>query len=647
MCGITGFLTNDGVNREVHESTLQRMTDALRHRGPDAQGSWHSADGFVHLGHRRLSIVDLTSTGAQPMCTTDARFTLVFNGEIYNFMELRVELQHEGYIFNGTSDTEVLLAAIACWGPAKTLPRLNGMFAFAAWDARDRELWLARDRFGEKPLYYGFHNEVFLFGSELKAIRQHPSFAAEISSSGLASLLNMGYVNSQECIYKNVHKLPPAHVLCVAEPFTGAEPEPFWQPYEFFAGRVDARPQKFSGEPGELERLLLHAVGQRMVADVPLGAFLSGGIDSSTVVAMMQAQSTRPVKTFTIGFWEAGYNEAEDAARVARHLRTEHHEFYLSSRDCVDTIIRLPDIYDEPFGDSSQIPTTLVSEFTRRHVTVALSGDGGDEFFGGYNRYYWTKRLWRRIGRLPSGIRLLGGEFISSVNPQIWETCVDAFNRVLPRRYRVRGGGDKMHKLGRILGATSVDGVYRELVSNRQWAASIAPQYCSARDVFEKWSNVAEPLSDIERMMLLDQMTYMTDDILCKVDRASMATGLEVRVPFLDTLVTNYAWSMPMDLKVHHGVGKWPLRQILKKYVPEKLFERPKMGFGVPIGEWLRGPLRDWAEDLLSARSLAEAFWFDAKAARGAWTAHLSGRRNLSSQLWPLLMFLAWRRKWM
>jgi len=647
MCGITGFL-NDGTLRRVEARVvLQQMTDAIRHRGPDAEGLWQSAEGTVNLGHRRLSIIDLSPTGAQPMLSSDGRFVLIFNGEIYNFPELRAELEATGCCFRGTSDTEVLLQGIAQWGVKSMLPRLNGMFAFALWDAGERKLTLARDRFGEKPLYYAWHNGVLLFGSELKALMQHPAFRREIEPSGLARLVSFGYIGTPQSIFAGVKKLRGG---CYLESTPGNEPgEPlvYWDPQEMLAKRGRISPGiSDEGLVDQLDVLLRQAVKQRMVADVPLGAFLSGGIDSSTVVALMQAQSTRPVKTFTIGFWESDYNEAKDAAKVARHLKTEHHEFYLSSSECIETIMRLPEIYDEPFADSSQIPTTLVSEFTRRHVTVALSGDAGDEFFGGYNRYFWSQRLWSRFRRVPMRMRMLGRDLIKSVSPYIWERVVGLGNHAVPKRYRVRGGGDKMHKLARILDAKTLDALYLELVSNPQWASSALSHPEALHSPFTNWEDTTVALGNVESMMFLDQMTYMTDDILCKVDRASMSTGLEARVPFLDNQLTEFAWSLPLEFKIRGGMGKWPLRQVLKRYVPEELFERPKMGFGIPIGGWLRGPLRDWAEDLLSEANLEDGGWLNAKVVRDNWAEHLSGRRNLVHQLWSILMFLSWKRKW-
>jgi len=648
MCGITGFLNDGTLRKDDAHAVLQRMTDAIRHRGPDADGLWQSDDGVVNLGHRRLSILDLSPTGAQPMVSAEGRYVISFNGEIYNFPELRAELEAAGQGFRGTSDTEVLLQGIRQWGVTAILPRLNGMFAFALWDTRDRKLTLARDRFGEKPLYYAWHNGVLLFGSELKALMQHPGFRREIDPSGLARLVSFGYIGTPQSIFIGVNKLRGG---CYLELKPGKEPGTplaYWDPKEMLAARGGLSAGLDDKElVDRLDAMLRQAVKKRMVADVPLGAFLSGGIDSSTVVALMQSQSSRPVKTFTIGFWESDYSEAKDAAKVARHLQTEHHEIYLSSSECIDTIQRLPEIYDEPFADSSQIPTTLVSEFTRHHVTVALSGDAGDEFFGGYNRYFWSQRLWSRFRLFPLVARTLGRDMISAVEPQIWERIVSFGNNFVPKRLRVRGGGDKMHKISRILEAKNLDSLYLELVSNPQWAGRALSHPGALHSPFTHWEDTAKPLGDIERMMFLDQMTYMTDDILCKVDRASMAAGLEARVPFLDNKLTEFAWSLPLEFKIRGGVGKWPLRQVLKRYVPKELFERPKMGFGIPVGDWLRGPLRDWAEDLLSESNLADGCWLNAKAVRDNWAEHLSGRRNLVHQLWSILMFLAWKRRWL
>jgi len=647
MCGITGFLNDGTLRKEDARAVLQRMTDAIRHRKPDADGLWQSDDGVVNLGHRRLSILDLSPTGAQPMVSAEGRYVISFNGEIYNFPELRAELEAAGQGFRGTSDTEVLLQGIRQWGVTAILPRLNGMFAFALWDTRDRKLTLARDRFGEKPLYYAWHDGVLLFGSELKALAEHPAFRREINTAALAQLLRFNYVPWPDCIFKNAWKMGPGHVVCIKPGQVPPEPTPFWSLSTMVGQRqlqtVDAR------DPALIDQLdvtMKRAVLDRMVSDVPLGAFLSGGIDSSTIVALMQAQSARPIKTFTIGFWEAPFNEADDAAQVARHLGTEHHELYLSNRECTDVIATLPRIYDEPFADSSQIPTALVSRFTRKHVTVALSGDAGDEMFGGYNRYVWTARVWPRLARMPRGFRQRLALGIHSFSPAYWEKWFALGNAIVPSRFRVRGGGEKLHKLAQAMGASSVDELYKGFVSQWQNPSEVLVQGTEPLFLSRHIEQIPASIDYIERMMYLDSVTYLPSDILCKVDRASMASGLETRIPFLDNNVVELAWNMPLDVKIHRGVSKWPLRQLLGRYVPEELFSRPKMGFGIPIDSWLRGPLRGWAEEMLDERRLSESGYFNVSVVRHRWSEHLAGRRNHQHLLWIVMMFEAWRREW-
>lgn len=647
MCGIIGFLTANTADKAANLAALKKMTDSLAHRGPDADGTFQSSQGHANLGHRRLSIIDLTPTGAQPMATCDGRFTISYNGEIYNFRELRAELEAAGRTFSGTSDTGVLLGAIAEWGVEAALRKLNGMFAFALWDAHEKALYLARDRFGEKPLYYGWHGGTFLFGSELKALVLHPAFGREIDHAALVLYMRFNYVPWPHCIYRNTFKLGPGHFLRV-EPAKGpVEPRPYWHLREIIEGRqmsmLDPRDPALIDE---LDRTLRKSVGMRMVSDVPLGAFLSGGIDSSTVVALMQAQSSRPVKTFTIGYSEVAYNEAEDAAKVARHLGTEHHELYLSNRECTDVIARLPQIYDEPFADSSQIPTTLVSEFTRRHVTVALSGDAGDELFGGYNRYFWTARIWPKLRRLPPALRRSLSRLIQSHRPEQWDNIFGLANPILPARLRVRGGGDKLHKLSLTMEATGGDELYRGFVSQWHNPGDVLLRGEEPPFLNEHLNSVPAELDYIERMMYLDTLTYLPSDILCKVDRASMSTGLEARVPFLDVDVARFAWSLPRTTKIYRGVGKHPLRRVLQRYVPLALFERPKAGFGIPIGDWLRGPMRGWAEEMLEESALRRAGWFRVDVVRRQWAEHLSGKYNRQHSLWSVLMFQSWLREW-
>jgi asparagine synthase (glutamine-hydrolysing) len=647
MCGITGFLSAEAGENEPRRTHLLRMTSALKHRGPNAEGNWQSADGRVNFGHRRLSIIDLSASGSQPMTTPDGRFTLSYNGEIYNYQALRTELVALGYRFNGSSDTEVLLYALERWGVERALARLNGMFAFSLWDARENELHLARDRFGEKPLYYAWNDGTLLFGSELKALAQHPSFRREIDHEAVALFMRFNYVPWPYCIFKGSHKLPPGHFLRIRAGEKPGSPQPYWSLQQMIEKREPCRLDP--DDPALIDLLdttMRKAVKLRMVADVPLGAFLSGGIDSSTVVALMQAQSAQPVKTFTIGFWATSYNEAEDAARVARHLGTEHHEYYLSSRECFSLIGQLPEIYDEPFADSSQIPTTLISQFTRKHVTVALSGDAGDEFFGGYNRYIWGGRIWPKLSRVSGGVRSSLGAAIQRVSPNVWEELFSAMNGFLPSRLRVRGGSDKLHKLALALGAPTSSALYSGIVSQWQNPGDVLRNGKEPSLLADVERSAPATLQFVERMMYLDIMTYMTDDILCKVDRASMSAGLEARIPFLDNDLVSLAWSLPIDLRIHKGVGKWPLRQVLKRYVPEKLFERPKTGFGVPVGDWLRGPLRDWAEEMLSEDRLTKGGYFRPEVVRKQWAEHLSGRFNRQHSLWSVLMFEAWRATW-
>lgn len=579
------------------------------------------------------------------MRTDDCRFTLTYNGEIYNAHVLRQRLLSAGETFRGTSDTEVLLLALARFGVPETLRELNGMFAFALWDEVMGRLWLARDRFGEKPLYYGWHEGVFLFGSELKALAAHPAFRREIDPAVVSLFVRFACIPSPHCIFRGTFKLPPGNFLMVAPGGAATESAPYWRLQEIAGGGQFAADDPMLLDT--LDAMLRRAVGSRMMADVPIGAFLSGGIDSSTIVALMQAQSARPVKTFTIGFKEANYNEAIDAARIAAHLKTEHHELYLSSRDCLEMLPRLPEIYDEPFADSSQIPTTLVSRFTVQHVTVALSGDAGDEMFGGYHRHVWTSRLWPKLQGMPRFGRQAFAELAQSLAPSTWDRLFAGTNRVLPSSWRLRGGGEKIHKLARAMEAETLDELYLSLVSQWKEPSRVVRNGGNISPLGDALQAVPPVLGSAERMMFLDTITYLPSDILCKVDRASMSTGLEARVPFLDNDLAEFVWKLPINLRIRDGVGKWPLRQVLKRYVPEELFERPKAGFGVPIGDWLRGPLRDWGEHLLSEPRLREGGFFEPRSVRIEWERHQSGRRNSQHALWPILMFEAWRERWL
>ena len=636
MCGFAGVY-----GRLPSEDNLRRMGLAIAYRGPDDSGVWIDPEATLGLVHRRLSIIDLSPAGHQPMVSACERYIIAFNGEIYNHTELRQSLGHSNW--RGHSDTETLLAAIATWGLDAALKQCIGMFAFALWDRNTKCLTLARDRLGEKPLYYGWQGDVFLFGSELKALKAHPAFRAEIDRNALALFLRHNAIPAPYSIYQGIHKLPPGTFLQLHGGKRDAQPVAYWSAQ---MAAEEGQSNLFRGsdtEAGaELECLLRQAVNGQMVADVPLGAFLSGGIDSTTVVALMQAQSIRPVKTFTIGFHEAGYNEADQAHAVARHLGTEHTELYVTPQDAMDVIPSLSAIYDEPFADSSQIPTCLVSSLARQHVTVSLSGDGGDELFGGYNRYFWARNLWRKLGWMPCPLRAAVAGVLTTVPPTLWNTAFQKLERWLPDRLRYANPGDKLHKAAEILAVRSPEEIYLGLVSHWKHPAQLVPGSHEPRTLLTDPSRQAD-LPDFEhRMMYLDTVTYLPDDILTKVDRAAMSVSLETRVPLLDHRLVEFAWTLPLDMKIRHGQGKWLLRQVLYRHVPQSLMDRPKMGFGVPIDQWLRGPLKPWAAALIEPARLAREGIFDPTPIQRKWLEHQAGVRNWSYYLWDVLMFQAW-----
>jgi asparagine synthase (glutamine-hydrolysing) len=644
MCGIAGLWTfGGGTDAELFDAA-QRMADTLVHRGPDDAGVWVDAAAGVALGFRRLAILDLSPTGHQPMESADGRYVIVFNGEIYNFADLRAGLEARGGRFRGTSDTEVILASCVEVGVPETLRRCWGMFGLAIWDRHERSLILARDRVGKKPLYYSLAPDLVLFGSELKALRAHPAFEGSIDRDSVASYARFGYVPGPHSIYRNTWKLMPG---CFAEirPGAPARIQTYWDPLE-----VATRPRPAAATPAdaleELESLLRDSIRRRMIADVPVGAFLSGGLDSSTVVALMQAESTRPIRTFTIGFPVSGYNEAEAARAVASHLHTEHTELYVTPGEAMGVIPRLADMYDEPFGDSSQIPTSLVSALAVRDVTVALSGDGGDELFGGYTRYRWASTIWDRLRLLPGGIRRTGGRALRAVSSAEWDRWYARTEIALPSAWRQSLFGDKVHKIADLLGVDSPDALYRGLVSTWARPEDLVRNGTEYRTILDDTGLRACLPDFVDRMMFLDLVSYLPGDILAKVDRASMGASLEARAPLLDHRLIEYAWTLPQTLKYHGGTGKWLLRQLLYKYVPRELVDRPKMGFGIPIDVWLRGPLRDWAEALLDERRLREEGMFDSTVVRQTWCAHLAGRQNQQARLWTVLMFQAWRERW-
>jgi asparagine synthase (glutamine-hydrolysing) len=639
MCGITGFVaaSADGSPGGL-DNIIGAMNDSLRLRGPDDAGVWIDAEAGVAIGHRRLSIVDLSPAGHQPMASADGRYIISYNGEVYSHLAIRAELEARGCRFRGHSDTEVMLESIAVSGIEATVARLIGMFTIALWDRRERTLTLIRDRLGIKPLYWAKFGGLFMFGSELKALRAHPGWTPRIDRGAVAAFLRHNYVPAPHTIYQGVHKLEPGMILTL--PWRG-EPRisRYWDARAVARAGLASPLQGSDAElTGQLETLLQDAVQRRMMADVPLGAFLSGGIDSSTVVALMQAASSGPVKTFTIGFEIPGFDEAPHAAAVARHLGTEHTELTVTPQQALDTIPRLPELYDEPFADSSQIPTYLVSIMTRKHVTVALSGDGGDELFAGYNRYQLATRFWSALGCLPRPARLGMAAAIETLSAERW-------SRALGPLTKTPMVGDKLHKLASALRLDDDDALYRRLVSHWE-PADIAPSLTEPRGILWDSSLRDDIPSFLDRMQFLDLVTYLPDDILTKVDRASMAVALEARVPLLDHRVVEFACRLPRRAKIRHGKGKWLLRRVLDNHVPAHLVERPKMGFGIPLGEWLRGPLRDWAETLLEERRLRQAGLVDAARVRTCWAEHLAGHRNWQYPLWNVLMLEAWRDRW-
>ena len=655
MCGLAGFFQANRIDSDQACALVTRMGERIAHRGPDDGGAWCDSDAGIALVHCRLSILDLSVAGHQPMESACGRYVIVFNGEIYNHLDLRKALEAcllspalahgggESGVWRGHSDTETLLAAITAWGVEETLKQCVGMFAFALWDRLARSLILARDRLGEKPLYYGWQGDgkerVFLFGSELNALKAHPTFAADIDRGALCLLLRHNYIPAPYSIYQGIAKLEAGCLLSVSL----TQPEPtvwkYWDAVEVARAGVT---QPFAGTADQavdaLEVLAKEAVRQQMVADVPLGAFLSGGIDSSTVVALMQAQSSRPVKTFTIGFNEEGYNEAVHARAVARHLGTEHTELYVTPEQAMDVIPRLPNLYCEPFADSSQIPTYLVSKLAKQHVTVSLSGDAGDELFCGYTRYQMTNTLWRKLSVAPASLRALAARGITSIDPGKW----DSLAHFIPGAARYSSFGDKVHKGARVLASCTVDDLYLGIVSHLGNPADWVINGKEPPTRLKGARPELEGLNDVERMMALDSISYLPDDILVKVDRAAMGVSLESRVPFLDHRVVEFAWRLPLSYKLRDGQTKWPLRQVLYRYVPRELIDRPKMGFGVPLHDWLRGPLRDWAEGLIDEARLRREGYFHPTPIRQMWAEHLSGRRNWVACLWNVLMFQAW-----
>lgn len=663
MCGLAGFLGGDSAD-QVGPHVINAMTAVLHHRGPDSQGSWIDNNFGLALGHRRLSIVDLSSAGDQPMRSPCGRYILVFNGEIYNHLMLRSRLRSSAQgssVWSGRSDTETLLAAFSELGIEGTLREAVGMFALALWDRQKRTLTLARDRFGEKPLYYGFARGLvseagqvagsgpLLFASELKALTAHPGWQGTLAEGVLENYLRFGTVAGDACVFRGVAKLPPGSMLTLAQKdvLAGRLPAPVqWWSAERAAR--DAKDLDLLDAPEDAvtqtERALSASVRARLLADVPLGAFLSGGVDSSLVVALMQQQGTAPVRTFSVGFDDSRYDESAHAEAVAAHLGTDHITLRATSRMALDLVPVLPDLYDEPFADSSQLPTALVSRLTREHVTVALSGDGGDELFGGYNRHLWVPYIWSKLRRLPLTARMGLARTLKALPSDIYDQLMNSLGRLLPARFKLRTFGEKVHKLAAALESSSERSLFHGVASMNPAASSLLIP--GAQTGEDNLFPALQGFSSVEWMLLMDTIHYMVDDVLVKVDRASMASSLETRVPFLDPEVFSTAWRIPSNIKFRDGTNKWVLRQVLYRHVPSVLIDRPKMGFAVPLDSWLRGPLRDWAEDLLSRHSLTALPMLNSSEVRRLWRAHLKGQGHHAQKLWAVLQLLAWHRRW-
>lgn len=652
MCGIAGYISAASV---FDDDIIKNMTATVRHRGPDSAGVYVDRDSGLALGHRRLSIVDLSPAGHQPMVSPSGRYVVVFNGEIYNHNVIRYSLNERGHAsWRGHSDTETLLTGFDAWGIEETLKKCIGMFALAVWDKVKRILTLSRDRMGEKPLYYGFQGgggrRVFLFGSELKVLKAHPSFENAINRNSICLLLRHNCIPAPHTIYNSVYKLLPGHILEIPISdiragageacFTG---RPYWSLSEVISDALLNPLVKTADEVvDELEALLGDVVSQQMISDVPLGAFLSGGIDSSLITAIMQSKSNIPVKTFSIGFGDQAYNESHYARAVADYVGVEHTEFVVTSRDALSVIPRLSALYDEPFSDSSQIPTFLVSQLARERVSVSLSGDGGDELFGGYNRYTGTQKWWRAISSVPAPLRQFVALMLSFPKSSTWDYIESAVGRFSGNRYSLPNLGNKVQKIAPLIGASSVLQLYEQVVSHWLDPVSVV---LNSEDPHVGYSNPVALLDNpVEMMMALDQMGYLPNDILVKVDRAAMAVGLETRIPFLDQRIVEFAWRIPFGMKIRDGEGKWILRKLLERYLPKEMIDRPKMGFAVPLGDWLRGPLRPWVEDLLDPAQIRAEGYFDAIEVSRKWSEHVSGERNWQYLLWDVLMFQSWFR---
>ncbi|MBF0465894.1 MAG: asparagine synthase (glutamine-hydrolyzing) [Nitrospirae bacterium] len=646
MCGITGFVDLSHQLTVVQlNGVIKKMSNTIIHRGPDDSGVWVDVSMGIALGHRRLSILDLSPGGHQPMLSYSGRYVITFNGEIYNHQEIKREIEtHIKPLWQGHSDTEIMLTAIEIFGLEYALRIFTGMFAFALWDREEKILYIARDRIGEKPLYYGWMGNCFVFGSELKALKAHPSWMNNIDQDVIALYLKHSYIPAPYSIYRDIYKLMPGTFISMSASRIANKqniaPIAYWSAIETVEKGLN---NPFSGSEIEaieqLEEILKTSIKQQMIADVALGAFLSGGIDSSTVVSLMQAQSSNPVKTFTIGLFEKNYDEAKYARAIAKHLKTDHTELYVTPKETMDVIPNLSTLYDEPFSDSSQIPTFIISQLTHKYVTVSLSGDGGDEIFGGYNRYLVGKNIWNNLKWIPDNIINIYRRIMSLLTPQIIDTLLNKLNFIIPKKMRQNNYGDKIQKFNDVIDAKTIDDLYLRLIShwNNTDAIVINSNILTTMlaSVIEN-NNISDPIC---KMMCIDLITYLPDDILVKVDRAGMGVSLELRMPFLNHHVVEFAWSLPLSMKIRQWQSKWILRQILYRYVPQKMVDRPKMGFAIPIDTWLRGPLRDWAEHLLNEKKMC---FFNPKPIQKKWHEHLTGKHNWQHHLWDILMFQSW-----
>ena len=646
MCGITGFYSKTLSN---FNNIILKMNSAIAHRGPDSNNIWQDKNSGIVFGHQRLSILDLSKAGNQPMVSNSGRYVITYNGEIYNHLEIRKELNkiNLNIRWKSNTDTETLLEALELWGFEKTLNKIVGMFAFGLWDKRNRSLILVRDRIGEKPLYFGWQgkgdSKVFLFGSELKTLKVHPEFSREINRDAIALQLRHNYIPDPYSIYKDINKLLPGHYLELTEENLKKNflptPKIYWSlTKSAIYGNNNQLTQSDESIQSDLEKRLKLSVKQKMISDVPLGAFLSGGIDSSTIVALMQSQSNHPIKTFTIGFNEDDYNEAQHAKKIAKHLGTDHTELYFSSKTAMEVIPKLPMIHDEPFSDNSQIPSFLLSQLAKKDVKVALSGDGGDELFCGYNRYVSTNNWSKKINSIPISLRKILANAIKLISQKNWNNLF----KLLPGLNQHINYGHKIHKGAKALEANKLSDLYYILISHWQNPTEVVTNSKESQTFLSEFNLELLNFNNQQKMMLLDLITYLPNSILVKVDRASMASSLEARVPFLDHELIEYSWKIPHSLKFRNGKGKWILRQILNNYVPKNLTERPKMGFGIPLGSWLRGPLRDWAENLLNEKRLTQEGYFNPKLIRIKWQEHLLNKYNWQYDLWNVLMFQAW-----